>query len=80
MSKEELIEEISDIRKKLYQLQEENIDVDEYELGFIMEYLDNACEILGELKEYLIRLLGEQQWKQYSKTWLSLKRSKQWNG
>ena len=61
MSKEELIEEISDIRKKLYKWQEENIDVDEYELGFIMEYLDNACEILGELKEYLIRLLGEQQ-------------------
>ena len=61
MSKEELIEEISDIRKKLYKWQEENIDVDEYEFGFIMEYLDNACEILGELKEYLKRLLGEQQ-------------------
>lgn len=62
MSKEELIEEISDIRKQLYKLQEENIDVDEWELGFVVEYLDNACEILGELKEYLIRLLGEQQW------------------
>lgn len=61
MNKEELIEEISDIRKQLYKLQEENIDVDEYEFGFVMEYLDNACEILGELKEYLIRLLGEQQ-------------------
>ena len=61
MSKDELIEEISDIRKQLYKWQEENIDVDEYELGFIMEYLDNACEILGQLKEYLIRLLGEQQ-------------------
>lgn len=61
MGKEELIEEISDIRKKLYQLQEENIDVDEYEFGFVVKYLDNACEILGELKEYLKRLLGEQQ-------------------
>lgn len=61
MSKEELIEEISDIRKKLYKWQEENIDVDEYEFGFIMEYLDKACEILVELKEYLKRLLGEQQ-------------------
>lgn len=61
MSKEELIEEISDIRKKLYKWQEENIDVDEYEFGFVVEYLDNACEILGELKEYLKRLLGEQQ-------------------
>lgn len=61
MSKEELIEEISDIRKKLYKLQEENIGVDEYEFSFVVEYLDNACEILGELKEYLIRLLGEQQ-------------------
>lgn len=60
MSKEELIEEISDIRKKLYKLQEEDIHVDEYELDFVVEYLDNACEILGELKEYLIRLLGEQ--------------------
>ena len=61
MSKEELIEEISDIRKKLYKWQEENIDVDEYEFGFVVKYLDNACEILGELKEYLKRLLGEQQ-------------------
>ena len=61
MSKKELIEEISGIRKKLYKWQEENIDVDEYEFGFIMEYLDKACEILGELKEYLKRLLGEQQ-------------------
>ena len=61
MSKEELIEEISDIRKQLYKLQEENIGVDEYEFSFVVEYLDNACEILGELKEYLIRLLGEQQ-------------------
>lgn len=60
MNKEELIEEISDIRKKLYKLQEEDIHVDEYELDFVVEYLDNACEILGELKEYLIRLLGEQ--------------------
>ena len=61
MSKDELIEEISDIRKQLYKWQEENIDVDEYEFGFVVEYLDNACEILGELKEYLKRLLGEQQ-------------------
>lgn len=60
MNKEELIEEISDIRKKLYKLQEEDIHVDEYELDFVVEYLDNTCEILGELKEYLIRLLGEQ--------------------
>lgn len=61
MSKEELIEEISDIRKQLYKLQEENIDVDGYELGFVVKYLNDACEILGELKNYLIRLLGEQQ-------------------
>ena len=60
MSKEELIEEISDIRKKLYKFQEENIEIDEYEFGFIVKYLDDACEVLGELKEYLIRLLGEQ--------------------
>ena len=37
MSKEELIEEISDIRKQLYKLQEENIDVDGYELGFVVK-------------------------------------------
>ena len=61
MNKEELVEEISDIRKKLYKLQEEDIDVDEYEFGFVVKYLDNACEVLGELKEYLKRLLGEQQ-------------------
>ena len=61
MSKEELIEEISDIRKKLYKLQEEDIDVDEYELGFVVKYLDDACEVLGQLKEYLKELLGEQQ-------------------
>ena len=61
MSKEELIEEISDIRKKLYKLQEEDIDVDEYEFGFVVKYLDDACEVLGELKEYLKELLGEQQ-------------------
>lgn len=61
MSKEELIEEISNIRKKLYKWQEENIDVDEYEFSFVVKYLDDACEVLGELKEYLIRLLGEQQ-------------------
>ena len=61
MNKEELIEEISDIRKKLYKLQEEDIDVDEYEFGYVVRYLDDACEVLGQLKEYLIRLLGEQQ-------------------
>ena len=61
MSKEELIEEISDIRKKLYKWQEQDIDVDEYEFGFVVKYLDDACEVLGALKEYLIRLLGDQQ-------------------
>ena len=61
MSKEELIEEISDIRKQLYKWQEEDIDVDEYEFGYVVKYLDDACEVLGQLKEYLKELLGEQQ-------------------
>ena len=61
MSKEEFIEEISDIRKQLYKLQEENIDVDEYDFVYIIKHLDEACEVLGQVKEYLIRLLGEQQ-------------------